>query len=72
MASHGLSPTQCVDGADTRELPPELVEYVVIHELCHLIEHNHTPSFWSLVRRADRDFERKERWLRENGRRFDL
>lgn len=53
-------------------LPPEMVEYIVLHELCHLIEHNHTPRFWSLVRRADRDFERKERWLKENGSRYDL
>lgn len=53
-------------------LPSELVEYIVLHELCHLIEHNHTPRFWSLVRRADRDCERKERWLKENGGRYDL
>jgi predicted metal-dependent hydrolase len=53
-------------------LPPELVEYLVLHELCHLIEHNHTPRFWSLVSRADRDCEQKERWRRENGGRFNL
>ncbi len=53
-------------------LPPDLVEYLVLHELCHLIEHNHTLRFWSLVRRADRGFEHKERWLKENGSRFDL
>jgi len=53
-------------------LPPEIIEYLVLHELCHLLEHNHTGRFWSLVRRADRDFEHKERWLKENGSRFDL
>lgn len=53
-------------------LPPDMVEYLVLHELCHVLEHNHTPRFWSLVRRADRDFERKERWLKESGSRFDL
>ena len=53
-------------------LPPELVEYLVLHELSHLIEHNHTLRFWSLVSRADRDYEKKERWLRENGARFNL
>lgn len=53
-------------------LPPDLVEYLVLHELCHLLEHNHTPQFWSFVRRVDRDYEHKERWLRENGGRFDL
>ena len=53
-------------------LPPEMVEYLVLHELCHLVEHNHTPRFWSLVKRADRESELKERWLRENGGRFTL
>ena len=53
-------------------LPPDLVEYLALHELCHILEHNHTPRFWALVRRADRDFERKERWLKENGSRFEL
>lgn len=53
-------------------LPPEMVGYIILHELCHLIEHNHTPRFWSLVRRADREFERKERWLKENGSKFEI
>jgi predicted metal-dependent hydrolase len=53
-------------------LPSDLIEYIVLHELCHLLEHNHTQRFWSLVRRADQNVERKERWLKENGSRFNI
>ena len=30
-------------------LPPEAVEYIMIHELCHVRELNHSPRFWKLV-----------------------
>lgn len=53
-------------------LPPVVVTYLVLHELCHLLEHSHTPRFWSLVGRVDRDFQQRERWLKENGGRFVL
>jgi len=30
-------------------LPPHLLDYIVVHEFCHLLEFNHTPQFWAIV-----------------------
>jgi hypothetical protein len=49
-------------------LPPRIVEYVVVHELVHLIEPHHTPAFWTRVERALPDFAAKKQWLAEHGR----
>jgi predicted metal-dependent hydrolase len=48
--------------------PPEALDYVVIHELCHLYEFNHSPKFWERVRRWQPDYEAWKRWLKDNGR----
>lgn len=48
-------------------LPPPIVEYVVVHELVHLIEPHHTPAFWSRVERAMPDFAARKQWLAEKG-----
>lgn len=45
--------------------PAELLEYVCIHELAHLIEHNHSEKYWSLVKKAMPDYKSKEIWLKE-------
>jgi predicted metal-dependent hydrolase len=47
--------------------PPEVLRYVVIHELAHLKQRNHSPRFWEIVRRQMPDFEAARRWLREHG-----
>lgn len=48
-------------------LPPSIVEYVVVHELTHIHEPNHTPEFWLRVERALPDFDRRKTWLAEHG-----
>ena len=48
-------------------LPPRVIEYVVVHELVHLVEPHHTPGFWRRVERALPDFEARRRWLAERG-----
>ena len=47
--------------------PPPVLGYVVVHELCHLREHNHSPAFWRLVADAWPTWERERDWLGEHG-----
>ena len=46
--------------------PNRMVDYVVIHELCHLIHHDHSPDFWREVGRVMPDYQVCRDWLREN------
>ena len=48
--------------------PPEVRDYVVVHELCHFLQMNHSPAFWAEVRRAFPGYEAPYNWLSENGR----
>ena len=51
-------------------LPVRIVEYVVVHELVHLREPNHTPDFWRRVERAMPDYDDRKSWLAEHGGRY--
>lgn len=46
--------------------PDDVIDYVVIHELAHLREKNHTRRFWSIVREQDPDYEQHLDWLKVN------
>lgn len=48
-------------------LPASLVEYVIVHELVHLLEPHHTPAFWRKVARAMPDYERRKLALAQHG-----
>ena len=50
--------------------PRDIVDYIVIHELAHLREANHTDAFWSLVAEQDPDYEEHSRWLEKNSTRL--
>lgn len=47
--------------------PMFVIDYVIVHELAHLIEPNHTPAFWSIVRAKTPTMEKAKTWLREHG-----
>lgn len=47
--------------------PPVVMEYVVIHELCHIRHKNHSKAFWSLVAEHMPDYLLHRRWLKQHG-----
>lgn len=47
--------------------PPEVLNYVVVHELCHRREMNHSSRFWTEVEKILPDYKEQKRWLKENG-----
>ena len=49
------------------QAPPEALDYVVIHELCHLREFNHSPRFWRLVEGQMPEYEAWKKWLKQHG-----
>lgn len=52
--------------------PVSVIDYVVIHELCHVIEHNHSKAFWEKVKAALPDYEEQKRWLKEKGQLLNI
>lgn len=48
-------------------MPPEILEYVVFHELCHLRHRDHSAAFWSLVATRIPDWRRRRDWLKREG-----
>lgn len=52
--------------------PNRIVDYVVVHELCHLHHHNHSPEFWQCDARIFPDYAESREWLKVNGRWLDV
>jgi predicted metal-dependent hydrolase len=52
------------------QLPPLMIDYIIVHELAHIHESRHTPVFWRRVRQVIPDFLERKQWLAENGSRF--
>ena len=47
--------------------PMFVIDYVVVHELAHLMENNHTARFWNIVRASNPTIEKAKAWLKEHG-----
>ncbi len=49
------------------QVPEAVMDYVLVHELCHRREMNHSRQFWKLVEQIMPDYRIQERWLKEQG-----
>lgn len=49
-----------------------IIDYVIVHELCHLVHKNHSKEYWNLLRTLMPDYEKKKEWLRVNGKMLEM
>ena len=47
--------------------PPKILDYIVVHELCHLHHRDHTNAFWNEVDKVMPDYRERKEWLRQRG-----
>ena len=52
------------------QAPSDIIDYIIIHELCHLKIKNHSFRYWNLVRKFVPKYEEKKAWLEKNGLRI--
>lgn len=48
-------------------VPPEVLDYVIVHELCHRLEMNHSQAFWEKVAKTLPDYSQQRKWLKDHG-----
>ena len=49
-----------------------IVDYIIVHELTHMIEKNHTPAFWKYIGLILPDYEVRKEWLDKNGKKIEI
>lgn len=52
--------------------PEAVLDYVIVHELCHMVEFNHSEHFWNLVERVMPDYKEHKKWLKAYGASCDF
>ena len=52
--------------------PMRIVDYIIVHELTHMIEKNHTPAFWHNIGLILPDYEVRKEWLDKNGKKIEI
>jgi predicted metal-dependent hydrolase len=53
-------------------LPLDVFDYIIVHELSHLVEMNHSERFWNVVKKVMPNYESAEKWIRENTSKLDF
>lgn len=52
--------------------PLKILDYVVVHELCHITHMNHSKDFWNMVASILPDYKESRNWLKEHGRELNI
>jgi len=52
--------------------PPRIIDYIVVHELCHYHQQNHTDAFWNEIDKVLPDYRERKNWLRLHGVMLDI
>ncbi len=52
--------------------PKNIFNYILTHEIAHLIEHNHSKDFWNIVEKIHPSFENDKKWLKTNAYKLEL
>jgi predicted metal-dependent hydrolase len=53
-------------------LPLDVFDYILVHELSHLVEMNHSDRFWNVVKKVMPNYETAEKWIRDNASKLDF
>ena len=53
-------------------LPPDIIDYVIVHELCHIEHNNHSKEFYGLLEQYIPEYSKIRKWMRENSHKYTI